>query len=353
MSEDKSEKATPKKKADARKKGQVARSADLNGAVVLLAGLTALSAFGPMILGRLESTTTELLSLVASPELLQGRGDLTRLLGSALLATLIISAPVAVVCAIAGVVVSVAQVGFKPSGQALKPDPKRINPMSGAKQIFGKHAIFETFKSTAKVAVVGSIAALAVFPKLDEVASLTGLPPADLLPLLAKEVLGVAQRAAAGYLFIAAIDFIYQKWKHEKGLRMDKEEVKQEFKQEGLPAEVKSQQRRRAMMMAQGRMMDAVPGADVVVTNPTHYAVALKYSAESPAPVVVAKGQDHMAQRIRERAREAGVTVVPDPPLARALHSSVDVGGMIPEELFHAVASLLAFVYRVAGRRVA
>ena len=134
---------------------------------------------------------------------------------------------------------------------------------------------------------------------------------------------------------------------------MDKQEVKDEYKQQQLPGEVKSAQRRRAMEFANARMMDAVPTADVVVTNPTHYSVALRYSADALAPVVVAKGQDLVALRIREVAREAGVAVVPDPPLARALHASVDIGRMIPEELFQAVAELLAYVYRVAGRATA
>ena len=135
---------------------------------------------------------------------------------------------------------------------------------------------------------------------------------------------------------------------------MDKQEVKQEFKQQGLPAEIKSAQRRRAMELARARMMDAVPTADVVVTNPTHYSVALQYDERQLAPIVVAKGIDNLAFKIREAAKDAGVMVVPDPPLARTLHANVEVGRQIPEELFHAVAQLLAYVYRVAGaRRVA
>ena len=134
---------------------------------------------------------------------------------------------------------------------------------------------------------------------------------------------------------------------------MEKQEIKDEHKQQELPAEVRGQQRRRAMELARARMMDAVPTADVIVTNPTHFSVALRYSAEHPAPVVVAKGQDLLALRIRELARERGIAVVPDPPLARALYANVDIGKQIPEELFQAVAQLLAYVYRIAGRRAA
>jgi flagellar biosynthetic protein FlhB len=173
------------------------------------------------------------------------------------------------------------------------------------------------------------------------------------MPHLAAEVLAIAQRAALAYLVIAVADAIYQRWRFAKQMRMDKQEVKDEHKQQELPAEIKGAQRRRSMELARARMMDAVPTADVIVTNPTHFSVALRYDGEHPAPVVVAKGQDVLALRIRELARERGVAVVPDPPLARALYASVDVGRMIPEELYEAVAQLLAYVYRVAGARKA
>jgi flagellar biosynthetic protein FlhB len=154
-----------------------------------------------------------------------------------------------------------------------------------------------------------------------------------------------------GYLLIAVVDFAWQRYRHEKGLKMEKEEVKQEFKQQTVSPEVRSAIRRRQMQIARARMMADVPGADVVVTNPTHYAVALRYSSESPAPIVIAKGKDIVAERIKAIAREHGVSVIADPPLARALHASVEVGTQIPEELFGAVAQVLAFVYRTAGRR--
>ena len=177
------------------------------------------------------------------------------------------------------------------------------------------------------------------------------MPPAVLLPAIGHMALGIAQRAAMAYLVIAVADVIYQRWRHEKNLKMDKQEVKDEGKQQQLPAEVKGAQRRRAMELARARMMDAVPTADVIVTNPTHFSVALRYDSEHLAPIVVAKGQDVLALRIRELGRERGVAVVPDPPLARALYGSVEVGRMIPEELYEAVAQLLAYVYRVAGAR--
>jgi flagellar biosynthesis protein FlhB len=346
---DKTEKATPKKKDDARKKGQVARSMDLNGAIVLLAALLALSALAPKMYHRIADATREILVYVSQPEIVarEGVGEVLSTVASAWLLSL---APIAAACLVVGVLVSVAQVGFKPSAQALKPQFMKLNPLQGAKQIFGTHALFEGAKSIVKVAAVGAIAVIAVLPKLEEMAALVGMPPAVLLPKIAHEVLGIAQRAAVAYLIIAIADVVYQRWRHEKQLKMDKQEVKDEHKQQSLPNEVKSMQRRRAMELANARMMDDVPTADVVVTNPTHYSVALRYSADALAPVVVAKGQDLVALKIREIAREAGVAIVPDPPLARAIHGTVDVGRMIPEELFQAVAELLAYVYRVAGR---
>jgi flagellar biosynthetic protein FlhB len=347
---DKTEKATPKKLADARKKGQVARSADLNGAAILLAGLMTLSLMGPAMWERTLDATRNILVLVASPDVVDRQG-IGEILGSIATSTALTLAPVALACALAGLGASVAQVGFKPSPEALKADPKRLNPISGAKNLFGMRAVFETFKNVVKVAVVGAIAALAVFPKLDELASLVGMPPAELLSTACHTVFDIAIRATAGYAVIAMLDYAYQKYDFLKKNKMEKKEVKDEAKSEGTPQEVKTAQRRRQMQAATARMMDAVPTADVVVMNPTHYAVALKYDSSQPAPVCVAKGQDHLALRMRAIAEEAGVTVVVEPPLARSLHGVVEVGRMIPEDTFQAVAQLLAYVYRVAGAR--
>jgi flagellar biosynthesis protein FlhB len=353
MAENKTEKATPKKRQDARKKGQVARSQDLNGAIVMAASVLALSAFGPGIYNRMAEATVGILDLIKDPSIVNrnGVGVLFTTIGGHVFGAI---APVVLVCMVAGVAANVIQVGFKPSTQALKPDFKKINPAAGLKNMFSPNTAVEAVKSTTKIAAVGAIVAIAVFPKLDEMAGLVGMPAQALLPHLASLVMAIAQRAALAYLAIAAADFFWQRHRFEKNLKMDKEEVKQEHKQQELPNEIRMAQRRRAMELARARMMDAVPTADVVVTNPTHYSVALRYDSDNPAPIVVAKGTDHLALRIRRAAADAGVQVVPDPPLARALYATVDVGRMIPEEMFAAVAQLLAYVYKVAGaRRVA
>jgi flagellar biosynthetic protein FlhB len=350
MAENKTEKATPKKRQEARKKGQVARSQDLNGALVMIASVLALSAFGPGIYHRMAEAMVGILSLIKDPSIVnrEGVGVLFATIGGHVFGAI---APVVLVCMLAGIAASVIQVGFKPSTQALKPDFKKLNPATGLKNMFSPNTAVEAVKSTTKIAAVGAIVAIAVFPKLDEMAGLVGMPAQAFLPHLATLVMAIAQRAALAYLAIAAADFFWQRHRFDKNLRMDKEEVKQEHKQQELPNEIRMAQRRRAMELARARMMDAVPTADVVVTNPTHYSVALKYDSGKPAPIVVAKGTDHLALRIRRAAADAGVQVVPGPPLARALYASVDVGRMIPEEMFAAVAQLLAYVYKVAGAR--
>jgi flagellar biosynthesis protein FlhB len=347
---DKTEKATPKRREEARKRGQIARSQDLNGAVVLLAGLFALGVTGPATAQRLGDGLTEALHAGAGrdPVTAGTIGDLLMQSGKAVALCL---APVVGACALAAIVVSVAQVGIKPKGAALKPDPKRLNPVTGFKNLFGPNSLVELVKNLLKVGVVATVVLSSLLPHLTEYAAMVGMTPLQLGGAIAANVRSLALRAGVAYLLIGLIDYAYQRFRHEKSLRMDKEEVKEEAKQQDLPAEVRGAIRRRQREAARARMMAAVPEADVVVTNPTHYAVALKYDGTSAAPEVVAKGQDLVALRIRELAAEHGVPIVPDPPLARSLHASVEVGQQIPEELFQAVAQVLAYVYRAAGRR--
>jgi flagellar biosynthesis protein FlhB len=348
MANDKTEKATPKKVEEARNKGQTAKSPDVNGAVVLSAAVIALAAFGPGMWRRMEEATLGILALVKTPEVVAA-DSLAELFMTPGKHALMGVVPIVITCAIAGVCASVGQVGFKPATKALKPDFKKLNPLTGLKNMFSPNSAVEAVKSVLKISAVGGIIAIAIFPKLGDMAALVGMPAAAFLPHLSGLVMQIAQRAAIAYLAIAAIDFFWQKHRMAKNLKMDKEEVKQEHKQQELPPEIRGAQRRRAFEMSRARMMDDVPTADVVVTNPTHYSVALRYDNANLAPVVVAKGTDQLALRIRRTAAEAGVTIVPDPPLARALYSSVDVGRMIPEELFEGVAQLLAYVYKVAG----
>jgi len=219
--------------------------------------------------------------------------------------------------------------------------------------VFGSRAPFEGAKAIAKVLIVGAVVALALIPQLTQLGASVGTPPAALGSLISSSVMGVAERASIAWLLIAVIDVIWQRHKFNKSLKMTKQEVKEEHRNADLPPEIKGAIRRRQRQAAMARMMAAIPQADVVVTNPTHFAVALQYDGSHPAPVVVAKGQDLVAKQIRRIAEENNVPIVPDPPLARALHKSVEIGQMIPAELYAAVAQVLAFVYRMAGRRKA
>jgi len=262
-----------------------------------------------------------------------------------------ILAPIAVAVVIAGVVVNLAQVGLKPSPEALKPNLKKLDPIAGAKNVFGINALVEGAKSLAKVLVVGAVVAAALLPRIDELTALTGIGPAAFAAELGSSAMTIARNAALVYLVIGAVDVVWQRKRHAKQLRMSVDEVRREHRQQELPAEVRRQQRQRAADMTRNRMIAAIPTADVVVTNPTHFAVALRYEPGTSAPTVVAKGQDLIALRIRQVAREHGVQVVENKPLARALHRQIAIGQAIPEELFQAVAEVLAFVYRVDRRR--
>jgi flagellar biosynthetic protein FlhB len=349
---EKTEKATPKRREESRAKGTVAKSADLNGAVILIGGIFVLTIWGPHMFDQMERSMRETLGMIATPNVVTGRG-LGAIFSSSAKTVVIAVAPVAFACMIAGIVVNVMQVKWKPSTKTIKPDPKKLNPITGAKNLFGPNMLFDGAKNIVKVSIVGAIVAYAVIPKLGELAALVGLPPGDLMSQLVMHVLGIAKRAAIAYLLIGIVDYIYQRWRTEKGMKMDKHEVKEEAKSFAPPAEVRAAMKQRQREVSRARMMSAVPEADVVVTNPTHYAVALKYEGEKAAPEVVAKGKDLIAAQIRKIAEENEVPVISDPPLARSLHAGVEVGHQIPEELYAGVAQLLAFVYRVASRRAA
>lgn len=348
--DNKTEKATPKRREEARKKGQVARSADLSGGFVMLVSVLALGASGPHILSKLSESFRTTLALTANSDSAVGPG-LGHLMSSLGMTVLEAVAPVALAAMLSGIVINAAQVRPKLTPSALKPKPAKLNPLKGAKQVFGPNALFEGGKTIFKMLLIGAVAAIAVVPSLPQMASLVGLTPAELLGRAGTMVLSVFKRGAIAYLLIGAVDYAWQRHRHEKSIKMDKEEVKREAKDQNVSPEVKAAIRRRAMAAARRRMMAAVPTADVVVTNPTHFAVALKYSRGMDAPEVVAKGQDLVALQIRRIAAEHSVPTVPDPPLARSLHATVEVGQQIPEELYAAVAQVLAFVYRTASRR--
>jgi flagellar biosynthetic protein FlhB len=253
--------------------------------------------------------------------------------------------------ALVGVLANVAQVRFKVTTHVIKPQIKKLNPLQGFKKMFGPQGLFEAAKATAKTSVIGIVVFLAIWPKLPDLAVLVGLPPAALLTELAQSILAIGFRAAGAFAVIAAVDYIWQRRQHEKSLKMSKDEVKQEARQSDVAPEVRGAIRRRQFEQARRRMLADVPTADVVVTNPTHFAVALRYDGTKVAPEVVAKGADLIAKAIREAAAEHDVPIVSNPPLARKLYREIEIGHLVPEDLYAAVAEVLAFVFRTAGRR--
>jgi flagellar biosynthetic protein FlhB len=259
--------------------------------------------------------------------------------------------PIVAVAAAVGIITNVAQVGLRFSTKSIKPSFTKLNLFTGLKRMFGKNQLVELAKSIAKVAIVGTVAGLALWTSLPSFGLLVGSSPGSIVADIGQTVLSIGYEAGGALAVIAILDYIWQRRKFEKMTRMTKEEIKREVREADLSPELRGMIRRRQGEAARRRMLADVPTADVVVVNPTHFAVALRYDGTKPAPEVVAKGIDHLALTIRRIAEEAGVTIVHQPQLARALHRDVELGQMIPDQFFHAVAEVLAFVFRTAGRR--
>ncbi|OJU79958.1 MAG: hypothetical protein BGO11_06450, partial [Solirubrobacterales bacterium 70-9] len=252
--EDRTEKATPKRRKDARRQGQVARSSDLSGAVVLVAALGSLAAFGPHIVDGLAATMRGMLGSAGHPDKLAGPGlgPLGMSTGLAIAAAI---APVALSCLAAALVVNFGQVGIRIHPAGLKPDPKKLNPIQGAKNLLGPNAAVETLKAVGKVTIVGAIATLALLPSLTSLAALVGISPGALGGAISAAAVALAWKAAAAYLLLGVGDYLWQRHRFEKGIKMTKEEVKREQKDEALSPELRAGIRRRAQQMSRGRMM--------------------------------------------------------------------------------------------------
>ena len=243
------------------------------------------------------------------------------------------------------------QIKWKVTAKPLKPKFSKMNPLNGFKRLFSKESLFNLFLSIVKTIVFGYVAYSVIIDNAGIFISVYDLNIKDCLGILFSLETEIGFKVSAAYVILALADLIFQKWKHKKDLKMSKQEVKDEYKnQEGDP-QIKGQQKQRMRQAAQRRMMQAVPEADVVITNPTHFAVALQYDRNSSnAPVVTAKGADYLAYKIRDLAKENDVEIVEDKPLARMLYANVEVGDEIPPELYQAVAEVLAYVYRLQNK---
>jgi flagellar biosynthetic protein FlhB len=351
--EQKTEEATPRRLEEAREKGQVALSSELVAALAMCAGLGALALGGGRLaedVGRLVETSVRSMSALGTPAFTP---ETAAALIEASLLSVVTSLGLVVlpVVAIAGAA-SYLQVGFRVTPKAIELDPSKISPVQGARRLFGARALVRTALAAVKViAITATVVALG----WSQVPGIVRLGSSELGPLLAGLV-RVALRCTAGalgvVLALSLLDLAFQRFQHGRDMRMSRQEIKEEHRMAEGDPHVRARMRQIQREMATRRMMTAVPKATVVVTNPTHYAVALRYdrsASESTAPVVVAKGVDHLAARIREVAAAAGVPRHEDVALARALHAQVDVGQEIPAELFAAVAAVLGHVYRLQG----
>jgi len=341
---EKREKPTPRRRLEARRQGRVFRSAEMTSAAVMVAGGVGLRLCGPGLMTRLQSLLRDSLAGLNAPDLTAtGAGALSVELGWAFGGMIL---PLLAIAAVAAVGANVAQVGLNFTAEPLAPNLGRLNPVQGFTRLFSRRALVELVKALVKLCAVGWVTYSTVSGRLAEMPAMLLADLGPNLTLVGDILTVVAIRAGVVLLVLAAADFIYQRWEHELTLMMTRDELKEEFKNtEGHP-QVKARIRQRQRQLAARRMMAAVKHADVVVTNPTHYAVALKYEAEKmAAPRVVARGRDLVAGRIRDQARRHGVPLVSNPPLARALYRAADVGDLVPPELYQAVAEVLAFVY--------
>ena len=351
---EKTEEPTAKKLQDAREEGQVAKSKEVASSFTLLAMFILLKIWT----GSMASRFISVFSVVYNKF-----SDFTKVPGGRIEANLYISMltemflriltialPFVISAFIIAFVADVAQVGFKPTSKPLKPKLSKINPINGFKRIFSVQTLVELIKSILKLAVIFFI----IFGELERgrqiLFMLYDVPLTQAVILAGDYLIGIGIKIAAVFLVIAFADFLFQKWKFHNDMKMTKQEVKEEYKSTEGDPQIKGKIRQRMMQASQRRMMQNLPKADVVITNPTHFAVALRYDKEeAEAPVVVAKGADYLAAKIKEAAREHDVSIVENKPLARALYHNVEIGEQIPPELYETVAQVLAGVYRAKG----
>lgn len=353
---EKTEPATDKKLDDARKEGQVAKSKELGQAFTLLALFIILKIWaGTIGHNFMNSFRINYSRMNEMTTLVNGQisvKDFCRLLNINITQMALMVAPVFLAGFIIAIVVEIFQVKWKPTAKPLQPKFSKINPISGFKRIFSVEKLLDLLKSLIKILLLGYLAYSTIRGQFAVLFSLFDMELISAVKIIGDIAINLGLKISAFYIVIGFADYGYQKWKFSEDMKMTKQEVKDEWKNaEGDPA-IKGRQRQRMQEASRRRMMQAVPSADVVITNPTHFAVAIKYDVTVfDAPYIVAKGEDFLAARIKERAAEAGVEIVENKPLARMLYYNVDLGSPIPPELYQTVAEILAVIYnaRQAG----
>ncbi len=347
--EEKTEQPTGKKLDKAREKGQVPKSQEVSSALILLFASGALLFVGPWMF----SSLTELMQGV-----FQNLGTL-EMQGASVRAFLLeiftqfilVMMPFMLVIVVVGIGANLIQVGFLFTLEPFSPKFSKFNPITGMKKFVSLRSLTELIKSLLKISYIGGISWLVLKGELDAIPSLIDMGVGQILSFIGVVALKVMFYVSLGLMVLAAIDFTYQRWQHNKDLMMSKQEVKDEHKQSEGDPKVKSRIRQLQMEMARRRMMTAIPDADVVITNPTHLAIAVKYNSEEMfAPQIVAKGAGLVAEKIRAAAVEHHIPIVENKPLAQTLFKAVEVGDFVPSDLYRAVAEVLAYVYRLKGK---
>lgn len=352
---EKTEEPTSKKLEDARKEGQVSKSKEISNCVGLFSLFIVLKIFvgsmGNRFLGMFNIIYTRIPETVVFYEGNVPVTTLQALFKNVLVQILIFVAPFFIVGVLTSFVVDVVQVKWKVTTKPLQPKFSKLNPISGFKKIFGINSLIELLKSILKIFLIGYVV-YSYLRGLDEsIYLLYDITLINAISMMGDLIINLGIRISAVYVIIAAADYMYQKHKFKSDMKMTKQEVKDEMKNSEGDPQIKGQQRARMRQASQRRMMQQLPQADVVITNPTHFAVAIKYDAkENPAPVVIAKGEDFLAKRIKEVAKENNIEIVENKPLARMLYANVEVGGVVPPELYQAVAEVLAYVYHLQGK---
>lgn len=346
---EKTESATPKKRQEARKKGQVAKSMDLPAAFILLFSFMSFLMFGSYMKEKLMNMFRSILEKDLVMDVTMGNVQV--LFANLVKQGLLILAPIFAIVIVIAILGNYGQIGFMFIGDPLMMKFSKINPIAGFKRIFSMRTVIEFLKSVVKMSIIGFVVYTTLMAEKDKMFGLGHAPVENTFTYIASVTLKLGIKIGAVLIVLAVFDFIYQKYEFEKSIRMSKQDIKDEYKKSEGDPHIKGKIRAKQRQMAMQRMMQEVPKADVIITNPTHFAVALKYDAKNmQAPTVIAKGTDYMALKIREIAKQNGVMTMENKPLARAIYAQVEIGEAIPAELFQAVAEVLAYVYKVKGR---
>ncbi len=345
----KTEEPTPKKIEQARKKGQVALSREINNWVMILAGTILVATAAGPVLSNLKDVMKAYIE--HSHDFPQMPGGLHIILGESYKRVITIMALPFIVLMAAAFLGPFLQVGPLYAPEAIKPELSKISPIKGVTRLFSSRSVMEFVKGILKISIVSVVGAVIIYPYYGQLEHLIGLP----MPLMLDEIQELVVKMMAGILVVllvvAVIDLVYQRMQNHKKMRMTKQELKDEYKQTEGDPHVKARLRQLRSERARQRIMQAVPEADVVITNPTHFSIALKYNPEEmEAPRCVAKGIDELALRIREVAKENDVEIFENPPLARALFDAVDIDETIPQEHYQAVAEVISFVFKRKGK---